>query len=481
MGGFFGVASKSDCVSDIYFGTDYHSHLGTRRGGIAITNPAGKIDRRIHDISNAQFRSKFDSEIGSFTGNTGMGVISDTEDQPLIISSQLGTFAIITVGKINNVDEILDLAFASGCSHLAESGDGEPNPTEVVAMLISRSNSMVAGIEYAQRVIDGSCSILILTGNKLYAARDRYGRTPVILGRKPGSYAVTMETTAFPTLDYEMFRELGPGEVVEITADGVSQLRTPGRTMKMCSFFWFYYGYPSSCYEGVNTESARYRNGEDMAEQDKDILPDIDTVSGIPDSGIAHAVGYAHAAGKPYRRAFVKYTPTWPRSFTPPSQKLREQVARMKLIPVLEQIQGKRLLFCDDSIVRGTQLRDTVGRLYRRGAKEIHMRSSCPPLLFGCRFLNFSRSRSELDLAARRAIARLENGNTSDEVIKQYLEHGSPKYNAMVDEIRKELNLTSLKFQKLESLISSMGLQPDKVCTYCWNGRDVNDEIPDFD
>ena len=481
MGGFFGVASKSDCVSDIYFGTDYHSHLGTRRGGIAITNPAGKIDRRIHDISNAQFRSKFDSEIGSFTGNTGMGVISDTEDQPLIISSQLGTFAIITVGKINNVDEILDLAFASGCSHLAESGDGEPNPTEVVAMLISRSNSMVAGIEYAQRVIDGSCSILILTGNKLYAARDRYGRTPVILGRKPGSYAVTMETTAFPTLDYEMFRELGPGEVVEITADGVSQLRTPGRTMKMCSFFWVYYGYPSSCYEGVNTESARYRNGEDMAEQDKDILPDIDTVSGIPDSGIAHAVGYAHAAGKPYRRAFVKYTPTWPRSFTPPSQKLREQVARMKLIPVLEQIQGKRLLFCDDSIVRGTQLRDTVGRLYRRGAKEIHMRSSCPPLLFGCRFLNFSRSRSELDLAARRAIARLENGNTSDEVIKQYLEHGSPKYNAMVDEIRKELNLTSLKFQKLESLISSMGLQPDKVCTYCWNGRDVNDEIPDFD
>ena len=481
MGGFFGVASKSDCVSDIYFGTDYHSHLGTKRGGIAVTNPAGKIDRRIHDISNAQFRSKFDSEIGSFSGNTGMGVISDTEDQPLIISSQLGTFAIITVGKINNVDEILDLAFASGCSHLAESADGEPNPTEVVAMLISRSNSMVAGIEYAQRVIDGSCSILILCGNKLYAARDRYGRTPVILGRKPGSYAVTMETTAFPTLDYEMFRELGPGEVVEITADGVSQLRTPGRTMKMCSFFWVYYGYPSSCYEGVNTESARYRNGENMAEQDKDILPDIDTVSGIPDSGIAHAVGYAHAAGKPYRRAFVKYTPTWPRSFTPPSQKLREQVARMKLIPVLEQIQGKRLLFCDDSIVRGTQLRDTVGRLYRRGAKEIHMRSSCPPLLFGCRFLNFSRSRSELDLAARRAIARLENGNTSDEVIKQYLEHGSPKYNAMVDEIRKELNLTSLKFQKLESLISSMGLQPDKVCTYCWNGRDVNDEIPDFD
>lgn len=481
MGGFFGVASKSDCVSDIYFGTDYHSHLGTRRGGLAITNPSGKIDRRIHDISNAQFRSKFDSEITSFSGNTGFGVISDTEDQPLIISSQLGTFAITTVGKINNTDEILDLAFASGCSHLAESSDGEPNPTEIVAMLISRSNSMVAGIEYAQKVIDGSCSILVLSGNKIYAARDRYGRTPVILGRKPGSYAVTMETTAFPTLDYELFRELGPGEIVEITADGVCQLRTPGRAMKMCSFFWVYYGYPSSCYEGVNTESARYRNGEDMAEQDKDILENIDTVSGIPDSGIAHAVGYAHAAKKPYRRAFVKYTPTWPRSFTPPSQKLREQVARMKLIPVMEQIQGKRLLFCDDSIVRGTQLRDTVGRLYRRGAKEIHMRSSCPPLLYGCRFLNFSRSRSELDLAARRAIARLENGDTSDETIKQYLEYGSPKYLAMVEEIRKELNLTSLKFQKLESLIKSMGLNPDKVCTYCWNGKDINDETPEFE
>ena len=481
MGGFFGVASKSECVSDVYFGTDYHSHLGTRRGGMAFTNPSGKIDRRIHDISNSQFRTKFDSEIGSFSGNTGFGVISDTEDQPLIISSQLGTFAIVTVGKINNVDEILELAFASGCSHLAESGDGEPNPSEVVAMLISRSNSVVAGIEYAQKVIDGSCSLMILMGNRIYAARDRYGRTPVIIGRKPGAYSVTMESTAFLNLDYELFRELGPGEIAEISADGVRQLRAPGRAMKMCSFFWVYYGYPSSCYEGINTESARYRNGEDMAQKDSELLKNIDTVSGIPDSGIAHAVGYAHAAGKPYRRAFVKYTPTWARSFTPPNQKIREQVARMKLIPVQEQISGKRLLFCDDSIVRGTQLRDTVGRLYRRGAKEIHMRSSCPPLLYGCRFLNFSRSRSELDLAARRAIARLENGNVSNEVIKQYLEYGSPKYEAMVEEIRKELNLTSLKFQQLESLIKSMQLPADKVCTYCWNGRDINDETPDFD
>ena len=481
MGGFFGVAAKEDCISDLYFGTDYHSHLGTRRGGIAVANPEGGIDRSIHDISNSQFRSKFDDEIGSFSGATGIGVISDTEDQPLIITSQLGTFAIVTVGKINNIDEIINLAFASGCSHLSESGNGEPNPTEVVAMLISRSNSMAAGIEYAQRVIDGSCSMMILSGNRIYAARDRYGRTPVIIGQKDGAFALTMETTAFPNLDYDLYKELGPGEIVEVTCNGVRQLRAPGKTMKICSFFWVYYGYPSSCYEGINTESTRYRNGEAMVARDKDILPEIDSICGIPDSGVAHAVGYANAAGKPYRRAFVKYTPTWPRSFTPPSQKVREQVARMKLIPVQEQIAGKRLMFCDDSIVRGTQLRGTVARLYKRGAKEIHMRSSCPPLIFACRFLNFSRSRNKLNLAARRAIEKLENGNLTPEILKEYLVFESPKYLAMVEEIRKELKLTSLKFQKLEDLIKAIGLPQDKVCTYCWNGRDVNDECPEFE
>ncbi|MBR2344490.1 MAG: amidophosphoribosyltransferase [Lentisphaeria bacterium] len=481
MGGFFGVVSSGDCVSDLYFGIDYHSHLGTRRGGIAVARDNGGIDRSIHDISNSQFRSKFDDEIGGFSGKCGIGVISDTEDQPLIITSQLGTFAVCTVGKINNIDEIVEQAFASGCSHLSESGDGEPNPTEVVAMLISRGNTIAAGIEYAQRVIEGSCSILVLRGDRVYAARDRYGRTPVIVGRKADAFAVTMETTAFPNLDYELLRELGPGEIVEITANEVRQLRTPGRTCKICSFYWVYYGYPSSCYEGVNTESTRYRNGASMAEQDRDILKDIDSICGIPDSGVAHAVGYSNAAGKPYQRAFVKYTPTWARSFTPQDQKIREKVARMKLIPVDEQIRGKRLLFCDDSIVRGTQLRDTVGWLYRRGAKEVHMRSACPPLVFGCRFLNFSRSRSELDLAARRAIWKLEGGEVSCEVLKEYLTYGSEKYERMVEEIRRELNLTTLKFQKLESLIKAIGVAPEKVCTYCWNGRDVENEAPEFE
>jgi len=481
MGGFFGVVSSGDCVSDLYFGTDYHSHLGTRRGGIAVARKDGGIDRRIHDISNSQFRSKFDDEIGGFSGSCGIGVISDTEDQPLIITSQLGTFAISTVAKINNIDEIIEQGFSSGCSHLSESGDGEPNPTEVVAMLISRGNTVPAGIEYAQRVIDGSCSMLILRKDRIYAARDRYGRTPVIIGRKPGSFAVTMETTAFPNLDYELLRELGPGEIVEITADGVKQLTPPGRTCKICSFYWVYYGYPSSCYEGVNTESTRYRNGAIMAENDKDILPEIDSICGIPDSGVAHAVGYSNAAHKPYQRAFVKYTPTWPRSFTPQDQKIREKIARMKLIPVEEQIRNKRLLFCDDSIVRGTQLRDTVGRLYRRGAKEVHMRSACPPLIFGCRFLNFSRSRSELDLAARRAISRLEGGHVTPEALKEYLTFESPKYLQMVEEIRKDLNLTSLKFQKLESLIKAIGIPQERVCTYCWNGRDVEEEAPEFE
>ena len=481
MGGFFGVVSVDDCVSDLYFGIDYHSHLGTRRGGIAVARDDGGIDRRIHDITNSQFRSKFDDEIGEFSGKCGIGVISDTEDQPLIITSQLGTFAICTVSKINNIDEVVEQAFASGCSHLSESGDGEPNPTEVAAMLISRGNTIAAGIEYAQKVIDGSCSFLILRNGKLYAARDRYGRTPVIIGRKQGAYAVTMETTAFPNLDYEIDRELGPGEIVEITASGIRQLRAPGRTCKICCFYWVYYGYPSSSYEGINTECARYRNGASMAKRDAEMLKEIDSICGIPDSGVAHAVGYANAAGKPYQRAFVKYTPTWPRSFMPQNQKIRDKIARMKLIPVDEQIRGKRLLFCDDSIVRGTQLRDTVGRLYRRGAKEVHMRSACPPLVFGCRFLNFSRSRSELDLAARRAIWKLENGEVDDAVLREYLTYGSPKYEKMVEEIRKELNLTTLKFQKLESLIEAIGMPADRVCTYCWNGRDVESEAPEFE
>ena len=387
-----------------------------------------------------------------------------------------------TPTSILSEDEIADAAFRSGVSHFSESNDGELNPTEIVAMLINRKETLVEGIRYAQHMIDGSCSILVLIEGRVYAARDRFGRTPVMIGEKTGAYAVTMETTALPNLDYHLKHELGPGEIVEITEGGVIQKHAPGDTTKICTFFWVYYGYPSSSYEGINTESARYRNGESMAADDRDdTIPEIDSVCGIPDSGIAHAIGYSNAAGKPYRRSFVKYTPTWPRSFMPQNQSVRDLIARMKLIPVQTEIQNKRMLFCDDSIVRGTQLKDTVIRLYERGAKAVHMRSACPPLLFGCKFLNFSRSRCELDLAARRAIAKLEERELTDEIIEGYLEFGSPKYYAMVEEIRKELNLNTLKFQKLEKLIEAIGVDPSKVCTYCWNGRDVEMSTEKFE
>lgn len=476
MGGFFGVVSREDCVADLFYGTDYHSHLGTKRGGMAVMDEAGRISRRIHDISNAQFRSKFDDDISKFAGKAGIGIISDYEDQPLVIVSKFGTYAIVTVGKINNISELAAEAFQCDCAHFSESSNGELNPTEVIATLLNHADNLIDGIRYAQERIDGSASILILINGKLYAARDRYGRTPVILGEKSGAYAVTMETTALPNLDYRLKHELGPGEIVEVTANNIIQKRPPDETMKICSFFWVYYGFPSSCYEGVNTETARYRNGETMAANDKDMLDEVDSVCGIPDSGVPHAIGYANAAGKPYRRSFVKYTPTWSRSFMPQSQAIRSLTARMKLIPIQEQISGKRLLFCDDSIVRGTQLKDTVVHLYELGAKSVHMRSACPPLLFGCKFLNFSRSRSELDLAARRAIARLDRRELTDEVIREYLDYGSDKYNRMVEEIRKELNLTTLKFQKLENLLDSFGVPHEKVCTYCWNGLDVEKE-----
>ena len=474
MGGFFGVVSQQDCVCDLFYGTDYHSHLGTRRGGMAVQGESGKFLRRIHDISNAQFRSKFDSDLSGFSGNAGIGVISDTEDQPLVISGSFGNFAIVTVGRINNIAEIAQEAFASGCTHLSETIGGELNQTEVVAMLICRKPTLAEGLAHVQEKIDGSCSILVVMNNRVYAARDRYGRTPIILGKKDGSRAAAMESTSFPNLDYVIDRELGPGEIVEISADGVKQLRAPGNEMRICSFFWVYYGYPSSSYESVNTEAARYRNGASMAmAEEPGFIDGIDAICGIPDSGIPHAIGYSTACGKPYKRAFVKYTPTWPRSFMPQNQKMRELVAKMKLIPVHDFIKGKKLLFCDDSIVRGTQLKDTVKRLYADGAQEVHMRSACPPLLFGCPFINFSRSRSEFDLAARRAIAKIEQTEElTDEILKPYLEYGSDKYLQMVEEIRRELNLTTLKYQRLERLLAAIGLPADRVCTYCWNGCD---------
>ncbi len=466
MGGFFGVASKQDCVSDLFYGIDYHSHLGTKRGGMAVTDVDGRIVRVIHDITNAQFRSKFDDDLDSFSGNTGIGIISDFEDQPLLITSRLGHFAIVTVGKINNIDDLTDRMLRNRFAHFAETSEDELNPTELVAALISQKSSFAEGIEYALSLIDGSCSIMILHKNTIYAARDTYGRTPVIIGEKSGAYAITMETSAFPNLDYSYKYDLGPGEIVEITADKIVQKRAPLQEMQICAFLWVYYGYPSSRYEGVNAETVRYANGALLAAEEK---VDVDSICGIPDSGIAHAIGYSNYCKIPYQRSFVKYTPTWPRSFMPQNQQVRNLVAKMKLIPVRDLIENQRLLFCDDSIVRGTQLRDTVVRLYELGVKEVHMRSACPPLIYGCKFLNFSRSRSAMDLAARRAIQKLEGENFTEDQIKDYLVYGSEKYNNMVELIRQELNLNTLKFQSLDNLIKAIGLPKEKICTYCWD------------
>ena len=471
MSGFFGVVSQHDCICDLFYGTDYHSHLGTRRGGMAVVNMNGVPVTRIHDISNAPFRSKFDGDLENMHGHAGIGVISDFEDQPLAITSRHGNYAIATVGRLDNLNELANQLLADGETLYSSSMGGEFNPTEVVASIINREPTLLDGLRRVQRDMRGSCSILLLQGDHILAARDRSGRTPIVIGEKEGALAVTMETTAFPNLEYQFKHELGPGEIVEVRSDRVIVKQAPGDTEKICTFFWVYYGYPSSCYNGISAEGARNRNGASLALSDD---TECDSVCGIPDSGVAHAIGYSNAIHKPYLRAFVKYTPTWPRSFMPQNQSIRNLVARMKLVPVLEQIEGKRLLFCDDSIVRGTQLGETVRRLFERGAKEVHMRSSCPPLLFGCRFLNFSRSRSEMDLAARRAIRQLESGEITIDVLRRYTVYDSPEYRAMVDVIRRELNLTTLKYQKLESLIEAIRLPADRVCTYCWTGRDVD-------
>ena len=404
MSGFFGVAAKTDCVADLFYGTDYHSHLGTMRGGMA-TWDSDRFIRFIHDITNTQFRSKFEDDLPHLRGSLGIGVISDFEDQPLIIGSHLGTYALATVGRILNLDDLAGEAFRGRATHFSEMGGSGINPTELVATLINRESSFAAGIAYAQEVIKGSCSLLVLTSDSIYVARDRLGRTPVVIGRKPGAYAATLETCALPNLDYDVDRYLGPGEIVRLTADGVETVKPPGQQMQICAFLWVYYGYPASSYEGVNVEAVRYRCGAALARTD-DVQ--IDLVAGIPDSGTGHAIGYANESGTAYGRPFVKSTPTWPRSVMPQDQRVRDLVARMKLIPIREVIHGKRVLFCEDSIVRGTQLRDTVRRLFEYGAKEVHMRPACPPLIHGCKFLNFSQSRSELDLAARQAIKELE-------------------------------------------------------------------------
>ncbi len=466
MGGFFGVAAKDDCVADLFYGTDYHSHLGTMRGGMAVLGPPG-FTRFIHDITNSQFRSKFEDDLPDLRGNQGIGVISDTEDQPLIVGSHLGLYAIVTVGKIANAEALAAKAFEDRSTHFSEMSDGEINPTELVATLINREASFAAGIEYAQNVIEGSCSLLLLTRGGIYAARDRVGRTPVVLARKPGARAATLETCALPNLHYEIDRFLGPGEIVRFTAEGAETLRPASEAMQACSFLWVYYGYPSSEYEGINVEAARNRCGAALARKD-DVKPDL--VAGIPDSGTGHAIGYANEAGVPYQRPFVKYTPTWPRSFMPQDQRVRDLVARMKLIPTRELMHDKSLLFCEDSIVRGTQLKDIVRRIFDHGAREVHMRPACPPLIFGCKFLNFSRSRSELDLAARRAIKELESDADVD--LHAYTDPKGEKYCTMVERIRHRLGLTSLRYQELDDLVEAIGLPREKLCTYCWTGKE---------
>jgi len=463
MGGFFGVASSEDCVSDLFFGTDYHSHLGTRRGGMATLDRDG-FTRFIHNIENAQFRSKFQEDLGKMRGSMGIGVISDYEDQPLIIGSHLGTYCIVTVGLVRNLGTLASEAFGKKM-HFSEMVRGEVNPTEVVASLIDRGSSFAEGIEAVQEALEGSCSLLLLTSEGIYAARDKLGRTPVVLGEKPGAYAATLETCAFPNLGYRVTRYLGPGEIVLLTPQGVHQIRPPRETMQVCAFLWVYYGYPASSYEGINVELVRNRCGEALAKRDH---VQVDVVAGIPDSGTGHALGYASAAGIPYRRPFVKYTPTWPRSFMPQDQEKRDLVARMKLIPIQEIIHGKRILFCEDSIVRGTQLKDTIQRLFDFGAQEVHMRPACPPLVYTCPYLNFSRSRSELDLAARKAIFELQG--QAVENLAEYADPDSDRHKAMVEQVRRRLGLTSLSYQRLEDLVAAIGLPKQKLCTHCWDG-----------
>ena len=469
MGGFFGVASKTDCVLDLFYGIDYHSHLGTRRGGMAVHGEDG-FDRAIHNIENSPFRTKFDRDVNEMEGNLGIGCISDYEPQPLLIQSHLGSFAITTVGKINNVKTLLKYVYENGHTHFQEMTSGQVNATDLVASLITKKESIVEGIKYVQEVVDGSMSMLIMTKDGIYAARDRYGRTPITIGKKEDSFAVSFENFAFKSLGYQDYKELGPAEIVYITPESVETVSEPGKNMKICSFLWVYYGYPTASYEGVNVEEMRYKCGSMLAKRDQDNI-NIDVVAGVPDSGIAHAVGYANESGIPYARPFIKYTPTWSRSFTPTNQKQRELVARMKLIPVPSLIEDKSLLLIDDSIVRGTQLRETTEFLYRSGAKEVHVRPACPPLLYGCKYLNFSRSKSELELITRRVIADKEGENSAN-TLAEYADPNSERYAYMLEEIRKQQNFTSLRYHRLDDLIASIGLKPCELCTYCFDGRE---------
>ena len=457
MGGFFGVASKQDCVFDLFFGIDYHSHLGTRRGGMAVYGEDG-FNRAIHNIENAPFRTKFDKDVQEMSGHMGIGCISDYEPQPLIVRSHHGTYALTTVSKINNTGELTKKLFENGHSHFLEMSGGDINATELIAALINQKENLIEGIQFALDSIDGSVSILLMNQAGIYAARDKYGRTPVVIGKKEDAYCITFENFAYKNLGYKDYKELGPGEIAVVTDKNCITLVNPNKEMKICTFLWVYYGYPSSSYEGTSVEQMRYNCGKAMAKRDN-VKPDI--VAGVPDSGIAQAIGYANESGIPFSRPFIKYTPTWPRSFMPTIQSKRNLIAKMKLLAVDELIRDKSLLLIDDSIVRGTQLRETTEFLYESGAKEVHIRPACPPLLYGCKYLNFSRSSSEMDLITRRVSDRLENADPESE-----------KYETMVEEIRKELNFTSLRFNRLDDMLESVGIDKCKLCTYCWDGKE---------
>ena len=467
MGGFFGVASKEACNLDLFYGTDYHSHLGTRRRGMATYGSDG-WKRAIHNIENSPFRTKFEKDVDTMKGNIGIGCISDYDPQPILIQSHLGCFGITTVGKINNADQLIRNLYENGHTHFQSMTNGQINSTELVAALICKKDSFVEGIRYVQSVVEGSMTLLLLTENGIYAARDLLGRTPVVIGKKENAYCVSFESFAYINLGYTDYKELGPGEIVYVTPESVETVSPACEKMRICSFLWVYYGYPTSSYEGVGVEEMRYNCGKLLAQRDDHSI-DVDIVAGVPDSGIAHAIGYANESGIPYARPFIKYTPTWPRSFMPTTQSQRNLIARMKLIPVHSLIEDRSLLLIDDSIVRGTQLRETTEFLYQSGAKEVHVRPACPPLLYGCKYLNFSRSKSDLDLITRRIIREWEGDNDVN-VLSEYADPNSDRYAAMLEEIRKRQNFTSLRYHRLDDLIKSIGIDACQVCTYCFNG-----------
>ena len=473
MSGIFGVVSNTNCSLDLFFGVDYHSHLGTRRGGMAVCEK-GTFNRAIHNIENSPFRTKFEKDVEELKGNIGIGCISDNEPQPLLINSHLGSYAITTVGIVTNIDDLAEKTFQKGATHFLEMSGSKINQTELIASLIDQKNSILEGIQFVQQVVEGSITLMVMTEDGIFAARDKLGRTPLQVGKKEDAYCLATESFSFLNLGYEQYKELGPAEIIFVSnKEGVQVLQKPGDKMKFCTFMWIYYGYPTSTYEGINVEEMRYNCGKALAKRDAErtnVKPDI--VAGVPDSGTAHAIGYANESGVPFARPFIKYTPTWPRSFMPTNQSQRNLIARMKLIPVKQLIKDKKLLLIDDSIVRGTQLRETTDFLFNSGAKEVHVRPACPPLLFGCKYLNFSRSNSELDLITRRIIKEREGDNVSKEVLDDYANPDSKNYKEMLEEIRKQMHFTTLAFHRLDDMIESVGIEPCKLCTYCWNGQE---------